>query len=381
MTTPEHHAAASESLRQAIREVARGLVEREALVELIALAAVAREHVLVIGPPGTAKSAAVRKLASGFQGRYFEYLLGRFSEPSELFGPVNLKKLRDGVVETETAGMLPEAEIAFLDEVFLGSTAILNTLLGLLNERVFVRGHSRIDCPLRVCVGAANAIPTDENLAAFADRFLVQMFVEPIPDPRLEDLLEAGWALESSPPSSQATVADLDAVSAVAKTVDLAPVRPVLADAIRTLRNAGVTLTDRRCVKIQRLIAAACALDGRTVADGRDLWPMVYAVPGMEGQGLTRDALGEILKDAQNLSLAAAASEASLGPAARADVLVRAAHDLLETEGAPSDARAQRLRLEGWMREIDGLFAPDTLPESLHPWRRRIAEMLEGEPG
>ena len=123
------------------------------------LGAVAQEHLLVVGPPGTAKSAVVRRVAQSLGGQYFEYLLGRFTEPSELFGPVNLTKLREGTVETDIAGMLPEAEIAFLDEVFLGSTAILNTLLGVLNERQFKRGHTRIKCPLRICVGAANGLP------------------------------------------------------------------------------------------------------------------------------------------------------------------------------------------------------------------------------
>src|SRR5215471_16851580 len=124
---------ASASLREAISDASRGLVERESLVEMIALSAVAGEHMLVIGPPGTAKSEAVRRVAYATGGRYFEYLLGRFTEPSEIFGPVDLRRLKEGVVETETRGMLPEAEIAFLDEVFLGSTAILNTLLGILN--------------------------------------------------------------------------------------------------------------------------------------------------------------------------------------------------------------------------------------------------------
>src|SRR5688500_71015 len=135
---------AAAALREAITVAGRGLVERESLVELIALSAVAGEHLLVVGPPGTAKSEAVRRVARALGGKYFEYLLGRFTEPSEIFGPVDLRKLKDGVVETETSGMLPEAEIAFLDEVFLGSTAILNTLLGLLNERSFRRGHTRI---------------------------------------------------------------------------------------------------------------------------------------------------------------------------------------------------------------------------------------------
>src|SRR5215471_16653226 len=165
---------AAASLREAISRAGRGLVERGSLVEMIALSAIAREHMLVIGPPGTAKSEAVRRVAQAVGGRYFEYLLGRFTEPSEIFGPVDLRKLMEGVVETETGGMLPEAESAFLDEVFLGSTAILNTLLSILNERTFRRGHTQVSCPLRVCVGASNALPEDESLAAFADRFLMR---------------------------------------------------------------------------------------------------------------------------------------------------------------------------------------------------------------
>jgi hypothetical protein len=168
-------------LREGLAEASRGLIEREALVELIALAAVAGEHVLVLGPPGTAKSEAVRRAARGLGGRYFEYLLGRFTEPGELFGPVDLRRLREGVVAVETAGMLPEAEVAFLDEVFLGSTAILNTLLGILNERTFRRGSTRLACPLRVCVGASNSLPDDDSLAPFADRFLVRAFLDRCP--------------------------------------------------------------------------------------------------------------------------------------------------------------------------------------------------------
>jgi MoxR-like ATPase len=181
------------AVRQVVEGARAGLVERESLVEAIVLAAVAGEHVLVIGPPGTAKSEAVRRVARALGGAYFEYLLGRFTEPNEVFGPIDLRKLRDGAVETVTTGMLPEAELAFLDEVFLGSTAILNTLLGVLNERTFRRGSTVVRCPLRVCVGASNALPEDEALAAFADRFLVRVFVEPVGDAFLEALLEGGW--------------------------------------------------------------------------------------------------------------------------------------------------------------------------------------------
>ncbi|RKH92576.1 AAA family ATPase, partial [Corallococcus sp. AB038B] len=94
--------AAATAVRDALSDAGQGLVEREAMVELIALSAAAGEHLLVIGPPGTAKSEAVRRTARALGGSYFEYLLGRFTEPSELFGPVDLRKLREGLVETET---------------------------------------------------------------------------------------------------------------------------------------------------------------------------------------------------------------------------------------------------------------------------------------
>ena len=94
--------------------------------------------------------------------------------------------------------MLPEAEVAFLDEVFLGSTAILNTLLGVLDEGLSPGQHP-VQCPLRVCVGAANTLPEDHTLAAFADRFLARLFVESVSDGLLEEMLEVGWAARTFP--------------------------------------------------------------------------------------------------------------------------------------------------------------------------------------
>jgi MoxR-like ATPase len=263
MLTNQSVIEASASLRAVISATTKGLVEREALVEMVALSAVAEEHVLVIGPPGTAKSEAVRRIARATGGRYFEYLLGRFTEPSEIFGPVDLHKLKDGSVETDTLGMLPEADIAFLDEIFQGSTAILNTLLGILNERVFRRGHTNMKCPLRVCVGASNSLPEDAALAAFADRFLVRCFVDPIPDPMLEQLLESGWSLNQSPGPVTAGLNDIEVLTVAARKADMSGVRHLIAHALRTLRGAGITLTDRRAVRAQKLIAVAALMAGR----------------------------------------------------------------------------------------------------------------------
>jgi len=101
-------------------------VGREEVIDLITLAAVAGEHLFLLGPPGTAKSAIIRAFAQRINGRYFEYLLTRFSEPNELFGPIDLAKLRDGVVATVTTGMLPEAEFVFLDELFKSNVVVIS---------------------------------------------------------------------------------------------------------------------------------------------------------------------------------------------------------------------------------------------------------------
>ncbi len=375
---------AATSLRDAVASASRGLVDRETLVELVVLAAVAGEHLLVVGPPGTAKSEAVRRVARATGGHYFEYLLGRFTEPSEIFGPVDLRKLKDGVVETETSGMLPEAEIAFLDEIFQGSTAILNTLLGILNERTFRRGHTRLLCPLRICVGASNALPDDESLAAFADRFLVRVFVDPIPDMMLEDLLDGGWSLGGSSLEHRATVGDLDTLAAAVRGADLSVVRPSLARAVRSLRSAGVALSDRRIVKVQRLVAAAAALAGRTTPTDADLWPIVFAVPTREQQSMAREALRDLLDASENPALPAAAEEASAGPLARATRLSASGREHLDLRPGDDDSdalRGWRLRLEGIAREIDAGFVAESLPPDLADVRRRIVEALGGAAG
>lgn len=360
-----------------MHEAGRGLVERETLVELVVLAAVAQEHLLVVGPPGTAKSEAVRRIARRLRGRTFEYLLGRFTEPSEIFGPVDLRKLREGVVETETKGMLPEAEIAFLDEVFLGSTAILNTLLGILNERTFVRGHTRVKCPLRVCVGASNRLPEDEQLAAFADRFLVRAFVEPIGDSGLEELLTSGWGLGAGPePEGPPAMEHVDRLSSAVLSMDVSGTRAALAHAVRLLRGAGIDLSDRRIVRTQRLVAAAAALSGRERTTDADLWPIVLALPTAEAQRLGRDTLRGLLGSSANDALAAAAAETSQGPLARAGKLVRDGRALVAaTPPDPADRPPHLLRLEGLLREIDATFAPSALPPDLVALRSELVHL------
>jgi MoxR-like ATPase len=134
--------------REVIDVLKQRFVGRDEVIDLIALAVVAGEHLFLLGPPGTAKSALIRQFASLVEGRYFEYMLTRFSEPNEIFGPIDLVRLREGTVATVTSGMLPEAEFVFLDELFNANSAILNNLLTVLNERVYRRGAETHSLPL-----------------------------------------------------------------------------------------------------------------------------------------------------------------------------------------------------------------------------------------
>jgi MoxR-like ATPase len=379
----------AETVRRAVTRARQDLVDREVLAEVVALCAVAGEHLLVIGPPGTAKSQVVRLVAGQLGGRYFEYLLGRFTEPNEVFGPVDLRRLREGVVEIETAGMLPEAEVAFLDEVFLGSTAILNTLLGILNERTFRRGSTSLRVPLRVCVGASNSLPEDPALAAFADRFLARVFVEPVADARLEELLESGWAAsrrtgvdDALPPvtghDGSSVLAALDRLGEAALRCDLSGAQGELASAVRRLRAAGVALTDRRAVRSQRLVAAAAVLDGRDHATPADLWVLPLVAPTADAQATARETLADLLAVGRNTTLLGAAEDLARGPAARADRLARTGSDLLAGLGAPTAAADQHLRVEATLREIDSAFDPEHLPPHLAEVRTLLIGAVQG---
>ena len=156
-TTPRNFAVdvarASAAFQDLARQMGAQFLDKQEIIRLMVVSAIAGEHMLLIGPPGTAKSALVRLFSKLVQARYFEYLLTRFTEPNEIFGPIDIQRFREGQYERRMEGMLPEAEIAFLDEVFKANSAILNSLLGVLNERVYtVGGHRHCVRARRVCV-------------------------------------------------------------------------------------------------------------------------------------------------------------------------------------------------------------------------------------
>src|SRR5271156_460707 len=182
--------------REVVEPLKGGFVGRDEIVDLIALAVTAGEHLFLHGPPGTAKSALIRSFAQAVRAKYFEYLLTRFSEPNEVFGPIDLVRLREGTVATVTSGMLPEAEFIFLDELFNANSAILNNLLTVLNERIYRRGAEVHRLPLLSLFAASNHLPEDDALGALFDRFLLRCHVQNLKPEAMPRLLQAGWALE-----------------------------------------------------------------------------------------------------------------------------------------------------------------------------------------
>jgi MoxR-like ATPase len=265
-------------------------IGRDEVIDLIALAAVAGEHLFLFGPPGTAKSLLVREFAGAVQCRYFEYLLTRFSEPNELFGPIDLARLREGVVTTVTTRMLPEAEFAFLDELFNANSAILNNLLTVLNERVYRRGAEIHQLPLLSAFAASNHLPEDESLQALFDRFLLRCKVDPLPRTQLPALLLAGWAIERDGNQSEnveevLSAEDLRTLGRRAKDVNLDGILEFYSDAITKIRDLGVAISDRRAVKVLKLVASSSVLSGRSTANVSDLWVLRYVWDKVEQIG------------------------------------------------------------------------------------------------
>jgi len=274
-------------LQNAIQVMQEGLVERDTEVRLLLLAAMAGEHILLIGPPGTAKSEVGRRLNKLIEGSYFERLLTRFSVPEELFGPLSMRALEEDKYVRQTRGYLPEAEVAFIDEIFKANSAILNTLLTLINERLFDNGSTRVRVPLLTVVGASNELPESEELDALYDRFLVRRSVRQVTAAGVAQMLtyysnadgvdpEALAATTSAGGSAMADVpAELrltreDIKRCKAEALGRVRVPPAVIQMITDLRTylqekiePPVYVSDRRLVKAIQLLQVAAYCNGR----------------------------------------------------------------------------------------------------------------------
>ncbi len=249
------------------------LVGKDEIIEILGISLVAGENTFLLGPPGTGKSALVHELAARLGGRSFDYLLTRFTEPSELFGPFDLRRLREGDLVTNTEGMLPEADFVFLDELLNANSAVLNSLLSALNERIFRRGREKTRLPMLLAIGASNRLPDDDALNALFDRFLLRVHCDNVETDRLDEVLQSGWQREMKPlPDTSLSIEAARQLQATVLSVDLSAIQAPLIDLVHRLRSAGMSISDRRAVRLQRVIAASAVVCGRSAAIVSDVW-------------------------------------------------------------------------------------------------------------
>ena len=287
-----------------LREMNRGIYEKETEISLSLLAALAGESIILLGPPGVAKSMVARQLKTAFRdAQSFEYLMSRFSTPDEIFGPVSIQKLKTSdTYERAVEGYLPTADVVFLDEIWKAGPAIQNTLLTVINEKIFRNGNREMHLPLKLLVAASNELPAKgEGLEALWDRFVIRIESRPI---KLEKnframLLEANEShtdlTDSTDEANAMSVCDirispeeyaewaekickigvkeevLDAISAIRKSL-----RAVNVDEAAERRN--IYVSDRRWKNIVRLLRTSAFMQDREEVDICDLLPIYHCL-------------------------------------------------------------------------------------------------------
>ncbi len=277
----ETEAELTRRLRTLRDTLTKGLVERDDAVRLALLAALAGEHLLLIGPPGTAKSLVARRLHLAFHNAgYFERLLTRFSVPEELFGPLSIRGLEQDRYERLTESYLPTASIAFLDEIFKANSAILNALLTLLNEREFDNGARRQPTPLVAVIGASNELPSKDELGALYDRFLLRLYVGPVSRAGFPMLLGLRGETEVGLPGAwRLDLVDLKQIREAAERVEVPPGVESLLCALREHCTAEkLRVSDRRWRKVVKLLQVSAWTNGREQVSIWDCWLLQHCL-------------------------------------------------------------------------------------------------------
>jgi MoxR-like ATPase len=241
-------------------------LEREDVIDGVLASLITQQNTFLFGVPGTGKSELVKEISKGFKGStYFGYLLSPTADPSELFGPVAVSKLLKDEYTRDTEGYLPSSNIAFLDELFRGSSAVLNSLLTILNERTFNNGREVITTPIQSIVAATNSFPTEESLAAFCDRFLFRPTVELLKKPTSKRRLDT-WAVNAQErPTVESNLVFKDLL-ALQKDLENIAVSEEFLDKfgqiMDMLNNRGISVSDRRRVQILKFMKGWAVVQG-----------------------------------------------------------------------------------------------------------------------
>lgn len=290
-------------LQEAARVMSSHFLDKEEVIRLMLISLVAGEHLLLVGPPGTAKSAMVRMFARLVDSKYFEYLLTRFTEPNELFGPVDIRAFREGTYTRRTETMLPEAEVVFLDEIFRSNSAILNSLLTILNERRFANGSKIMNVPLLSMFGASNEVPNDDNLSAIFDRFLLRVVSDNLDSYHFHNLVAKGIQNEA------ARLGGKDAVRPLLHARELHELHRRFDAHLRfsedflskykglvfQIRSEGISLSDRRVVKLLKLFAASAIVDGRDQPNDGDFFILKHIWNNLDQTEILEEIVGPVV--------------------------------------------------------------------------------------
>jgi len=259
-----------ERMGRLINALSAGLYERDEAVRLGLLAAMAGESLFLLGPPGVGKSLIARRLEMVFEdAKIFTYLMGRFSTPDEVFGPLSIRALKqDDRYERVTENYLPDADVVFLDEIWKASAPIRNALLTALNERVFRNGTEEIALPLKVFIGASNELPQDDETAeAFWDRFLIRLVLEPIADRVSFNALISDTSdiyRDIVPEDQKISSTEYNEVRVASAAVQIPPdIGSLLAETRERLAQMNQVSSDRRWKKIAGLLRVSAYLHGR----------------------------------------------------------------------------------------------------------------------
>ncbi|MBK6916551.1 MAG: AAA family ATPase [Deltaproteobacteria bacterium] len=291
-------------LQDGARQLEAQFLGKEEIIRLLFVSALAGEHLVMVGPPGTAKSALIRQFAQVIEARYFDYLLTRFTEPNEIFGPVDIQAFREGTYRRRLEGMLPESEVVFLDEIFKANSAILNSLLTLLNARRFTHGNVAVRVPLISLYAASNEVPTDEALSALFDRFLLRVRVDYLDSYHFRGLLQKGIELEA-----RGMNPDTPQLRPVISAHELRELQRNFGNLLRfsedflstfkglvfQIRSEGVGLSDRRIVKLLKLFAASAVFDGRDVVNDSDFFVLRHVWNTPEQEEILQEVVGPVL--------------------------------------------------------------------------------------
>ncbi|MEZ4369063.1 MAG: AAA family ATPase [Kofleriaceae bacterium] len=301
---PVDVAAAARGFQEVARQLGAQFLDKQEIIRLMMVSAIAGEHMVIIGPPGTAKSAMIDMFARLIDARYFEYLLTRFTEPNELFGPIDIAAFREGRYTRRVEAMLPTAEIVFLDEIFKSNSAILNSLLHVINERKFQNGADVLPVPLISLFAASNEVPADENLAAMFDRFLIRALSDNLDSYHFHALMTKGTALEVAKMTGQRaavkpviSAADLRAIQGGFDRFMVFP-EEFLAKykgLIFQIRSEGITVSDRRAVKLLKLLAASAVFDGRTTVNDGDFFVLRHIWNNLDQVELLDEIVGPVV--------------------------------------------------------------------------------------